>query len=291
MNLLNEQYRRFFFHLPASPEAGGRIDEGGQARAMLLCVSGREACAAAAHLYQVAQESCELPAPALAVSPGQGFSLWFPLAEPLPVEVAADFLGALAVACLSDMKVEWRALPGGAAGDSPHAATGVPRVIPTALSPAVLGAGAPLAPAVPALDAASGRWSAFIDPGLISLFADAEGLDLAPNPERQAAMLAGVAAVTPAQLARARRALPSAAGGEITAAGAGRGVQAANDAANALPFPTPGGVAGPAGTGALNAHYDDPRDFLRAVMNDPQVPVAERIRAASALLPYLGPRV
>lgn len=280
MNLLNEQYRRFFFHLPASPEAGGRIDEGGQVRAMLLCVSGREACAAAAHLYQVAQESCELPAPALAVSPGQGFSLWFPLAEPLPVEVAADFLGALAVACLSDMKVEWRALPGGAAGDSLHAATGVPRVIPAALSPAV-----------PALDAASGRWSAFIDPGLISLFADAEGLDLAPNPERQAAMLAGVAAVTPAQLARARRALPSAAGGDASAAGAGRGAQAANDAASALPFPTPGGVAGPAGTGALNAHYDDPRDFLRAVMNDPKVPVAERIRAASALLPYLGPRV
>lgn len=37
---------------------------------------------------------------------------------------------------------------------------------------------------------------------------------------------------------------------------------------------------------ALTRHYDDPLDFLTAVMNEPQIPMITRQDAAKALMPY-----
>lgn len=36
------------------------------------------------------------------------------------------------------------------------------------------------------------------------------------------------------------------------------------------------------------SHFNDPESFLLAVMNDPSAATLERIRAAEALLPYVG---
>lgn len=113
---------------------------------------------------------------------------------------------------------------------------------------------------IPALSAESARWSAFIDPNMGSMFADEGGLDFEPNPDRQADLLAAIAPVAPADFARALAILR----------------------ADAVVAP----VSAEAGTGCagIGGGYAEPRDFLRAVMNEASAPLALRIEAAKALL-------
>lgn len=111
----------------------------------------------------------------------------------------------------------------------------------------------------PAFDPESGKWSAFIDPAMGAMFADEPGLDMAPGLERQADLLAGFA---PMPLADLQRVLAKWRAGEGEAP----------SATSSSPMP------------GQPVHYQDPRDFLRAVMNDPGVSVRDRIRAARALL-------
>ncbi len=106
----------------------------------------------------------------------------------------------------------------------------------------------------PAFDPGSGKWSAFIDPAMGAMFADEPGLDMAPGLERQADLLAGFNPMPPGELQRVLGLWRTGEGG------------------------VPSEEAVPA------THYQDPRDFLRAVMNDPGVGIRDRIRAAKALL-------
>ena len=168
-----------------------------------------------------------LPRPALSVSAGGAFTLWLALASPRPLPQLAAFFDGLRVACLSDLPADRLRC---------HPLSGLATV-----------------PVVPAFDAEVERWSAFIDPGMGSMFISEPGLEFPPNSERQAEMLAVLRAIDDRQFARVMAQLPTP-------------PQAAMDA---LP---------------LAGHFTDPAAFLLAVMNDAAVPIGERINAASALL-------
>jgi len=97
------------------------------------------------------------------------------------------------------------------------------------------------------------QWSAFVAPDLAPVFAETPWLDLTPNPEGQAELLSRLASIAEADFRRAMQDL--------------------------APVPTP--TAPPAATPDA-----DPLAFLTRVMNDAAAPLALRIEAAKALLPY-----
>ena len=110
------------------------------------------------------------------------------------------------------------------------------------------------APPVPAA-LAEERWSAFVAPDLAAVFADTPWLDVEPGEEGQATLLQGLHAIEPAAFA---------------------------DALARLRAPAPHAPAPARAPEAADA--DDPRVFLRRVMNDESVDLALRIEAAKALL-------
>jgi len=116
------------------------------------------------------------------------------------------------------------------------------------------------------LDDEGERWAAFIDPGMGSLFVDEPSLDFSPNPDKQAELLAGFTSIPARAFAQALTRL-EAANAEI----AGKKPTAA--------------VHLPETAKTIGAH-PDPKSFLLAVMNEPGIPLAQRIDAAKALLPY-----
>lgn len=209
----------------------------GGARALLVDFARAADWEDVARLCRGLQEDFELPAPALSVSAGAGFRVWLSLAEAVPAPRAAAFLDALRRRYLPELPAaRVRLLPGGGPADRVGLA--------------------------PALDAASGKWSAFIDPGLGSMFIDEPGLDMAPGPDKQADLLAGLASIRADDFERALAAL------------------LAGEAATPAPGVTAGGRLG------LGGGFADPKSFLLAVMNDPSAGAGDRIRAARALLPY-----
>lgn len=114
------------------------------------------------------------------------------------------------------------------------------------------------------------RWSAFIDPSMGSMFIDEQWLDMPPNLDKQADLLSAFRTIKPAEFERALAQLAPTA-------------QQLSPAVD-IQHPTTG--PGKPETLALANHYDDPRSFLLAVMNDPTASAGDRIEAAKALLPY-----
>jgi len=216
-------------------------------RAMLVIFARNSDWEAAAKLFQVVQEELGLPAPALSVSGRAGFRLWFSLEEAVPVSEAQVFLVRLQRCYLSGM----------VAADLQF------RPDPEALATA----GPALVKLTPALHLATGKWSAFIDPSLGSMFVEDAGLAMAPNMDKQAQILAGLESIKRADFERAQQRLEEKLAAETVAA-------------------TPAADAVVAGGGFKAAGpFTDPESFLLAVMNDPAVSTLERIRAAEALLP------
>jgi hypothetical protein len=217
-------------------------DSAGRVRCLRLLLNRPGAWNTVQEICRVVEEELAWPAPAISVSATDGYCLWFALAEPVSPARGAAFLEAL----------RRRSLDG-------QPAAGI------RLQPApddAVPAGIEL---VPALDAATGKWSAYIDPSLGAMFADDPGLDMLPSPDRQADLLGGVALVKPGEFEQALASLGVAVSGETR----------------------PGtGNAAPSGTLGQDAHYADPRSFLLAVMNDAAVALELRIEAAKALLPY-----
>ena len=191
------------------------------------------------HLAAICQgmlDDLEWPAPILSVDGRDGYCLWLPLAEAMPEDEARHLLENLCQCYCPDLKVSRL------------------DILPARISP------------VPQQAGEVGGWSAFIDPGMGEMFIDGGGLEMQPNPGRQADLLANARALQPAEIDRAVRQLAQAA------------VRPVADVA----------------TAALNpqlAAQDNPHDFLLAVMNDPAVPLAQRMAAARDLLPYFPPPV
>lgn len=244
MSKLIEQLQRLYAPMPApqgeDPDAPlALLGADGRVRTLVVGIERGSDWAAVAALVEGLQADLELPAPAVSVSPTAGFQVWLSLAEAVAAEDAAAFLQALRHKYLAEL---------------PAARL---RLQPLAGEAAVA--------RVPALDADSGKWSAYIDPSMGSMFVDGPGLEIAPNPERQADMLAAVKSIAAKDFQRAFASL-------VTAATVDDEAPAAAGRARS--------------TLALGGNFTDPKAFLLAVMNDPSASAKARIRAAEALLPY-----
>jgi hypothetical protein len=113
------------------------------------------------------QADFDFPAPAVSVASTGGFMLWLSLATPVTVADAQRFVDGLG------------------------------RLWPDTLPPAdVVTAPVELPPC---LNGASGKWAAFIHPGMGASFADESGLDMAPPAAGQVAFLDGLDSITAEQ--------------------------------------------------------------------------------------------
>lgn len=228
------------------------LSANGKVRAMVINFKKPSDWQQVGNLYQAVQDELDLPAPAISVSGRKGYTVWFSLAEPVPLAQARDFLDALRRKYLADITLPNLQLR----PDSAQALTTL----------------------APALNAATGKWSAFIDPSMGAMFVDDSGLEMAPNMDRQADVLAGLKSIKAGDLQRAIGVLQT----------------AAESASKPDPVPTGGleiqrneGAKRPGMLG-VGTDYGDPKSFLLAVMNDPSASPRQRIRAAKALLPYFA---
>lgn len=261
MNRLQSEVHRLY--APPAPggagvDAGpsGLVDASGRVRAMVLALARPADWAVLSRVWNGVQGDLALPAPAIAVSGRDACQLWFSLLEPVAAPQARAFLEALRRRYLGDVDADRVALwPAAGAATAPHGLHADP---------------------VPALQADTGHWSAFVAPDLAALFEEEPWLDLPPNLDGQAGLLARLRSLQPADFQRALALLDPA------------------------PLPPPDLPTPPAETttGAHPSHdrwarggtWQDPSRFLLEVMNDGTVALALRIEAAKALLHHAGTR-
>lgn len=221
-------------------------------RALVITLVRASDWGSLAALYQGVQDELELPPPALSVSPEAGLQVWFSLAVPVPLPAAERFLRILRQKYLADI---------------PEARL--------SLQPAD-GRGGQGVSLVPSWHAEHGRWSAFIDPAMAGMFVDELGLEIAPNLDRQAEMLARIRSIPEKKF---QQVLALSEGltntGECPAGPHG-------DSRVATLPPAFGSEV----RWILDGPFSDPKTFLFTVMNDPSANVGDRIQAAEALLPY-----
>lgn len=226
----------------------------GRVRALVLELGKPADWSLLGTVWRGVQADLELPAPAIAVSGIDAYQLWFSLAEPVSVLQAGAFLEALQVRYLGLV--------------APGRLSKWPRVDPS--NPSHI----QHAMLVPALQQATGRWSAFVAPDLAAIFAEEPWLDLPPNPEAQAKVLARLECIKPAAFQAALQQL-----------GPGSGVQTAAPTSISQESETLS-ASRKFQTPALPGHSQTPKEFLLGVMNDKTIELPLRIGAAKALLPY-----
>ena len=244
MNRLQTEQRRLYLVTDSVADGATLMDAQGRVRALVVEVAQQAGWEAVAALCQGIQDDLDLPTPAIAVSGGTGFQVWLSLAEPLPVAEAQAFLVALCRRFLSQV-------PARHVHCKPMLHSGTH------------------APLVPALQSESGRWSAFVAPGLASMFADEPWLDVPPGEDAQAQLLCRLESMSLADVARAKTEL----GLEdlpFTNDAKSERLAAAMSGLDAATFP--------------KITEADPRRFLLSVMNDAAIEMALRIEAAKALL-------
>ena len=120
----------------------------------------------------VLQAELGLPAPAVSVSGANGYCLWLSLEAAVPKAQAQKFLALLRKAYFPDMD----------------------------LSPDTVSAPVELPPC---LHQNTGKWAAFIHPGMGASFADESGLEMAPPFAGQAAFLEGLHSISAAKFLHA----------------------------------------------------------------------------------------
>ena len=245
MNRLRQELQRLYgpqadARLGLDLDASGWVDAQGRVRAMVLELARPADWDPLSAVWGGVQADLALPAPAIAVNGIDGYQLWFSLLQPVPAPQAGAFLDALRRRYLGDI--------------APIRVAMLPALDATSARP-------PLhARPVPALQADSTLWSAFVAPDLASMFADEPWLDAPPNPEGQAKLLASLKSISPVEFEQALQRLRSAA------------------------VPVAPGLA--ADAVAQVAASLDPKRFLLDVMNNESLDLALRIEAAKALLPY-----
>ncbi len=236
MNRLQAEQRRLYLLPERASEAGVLIDAQGRVRAMVVDVAQQAGWDAVAALCHGLQNELALPTPAIAVSGGAGFQVWLSLAEPVLVADAQAFLDAVRRRFMGQVPA---------------------RQVQTKPTAQPMGH----ARLVPELQGETGRWSAFVAPGLASMFADEPWLDVPPGADAQAQLLSRLESISVADLARAQSELG------LTDAHVTRDAEPAGGPSTSVRTET------------------DPRRFLLSVMNDPAVDMSLRIEAAKALLP------
>ncbi|MEW7848673.1 hypothetical protein AB2N08_08235 [Massilia aurea] len=142
----------------------------GLTRAMMIPFRKTKGADSEAHwmrLCEVAnalQTTLSLPAPAVSISGGDAYYLWLSLETPVPAERAQAFLERLRTAYFPEVDL---------APDAVRAPVALP----------------------PCLHPRTGRWAAFIHPGMGASFADEPGLDMRPPPNGQAGFLEGLESI------------------------------------------------------------------------------------------------
>lgn len=236
----------------------GLVAPDGTVRALVLELARPADWTLLSTVWRGVQTDLELPAPAIAVSGIDGYQLWFSLAEPVSVAQASAFLEALRGRYLSQVAPARIAMR-----------PAVDATSPGHIRHALL---------VPALQAATGQWSAFVAPDLAAIFAQEPWLDLPPNPEAQANVLARLQCIKPAVFQAALEQLRPAVRPETAPITSLASEKADRPASPSVPAPaTPGSSL-------------DPKGFLLGVMNDQTVELQLRIEVAKALLPYFEGR-
>lgn len=175
MNRLQAEWQRLYLSAPATGEAPESEPpalalQEGRTRTLVLAVAAPGAWAGVLAVWQGVQADLQLPAPAIAVAGGEGYQLWFSLAEPVPVAQALAFVAGLRSRYLAELGPECIA----SFPTEPAAArtARAPRLPPHPIGP--------------------GRWSAFVASDLGALFADEAWLDLPPSVDAQADLLSRV---------------------------------------------------------------------------------------------------
>jgi hypothetical protein len=259
MNRLQAEFQRLY--LPLVPDTAGPAASthpaGRCSRALVLELARPADWSLLSAVWRGVQADLELPAPAIAVSGIEGLQLWFSLCEPVSLTQAQDFLEALRRRYLPEVAPQRVRLMPVVAHSAVWDAASDPTSGPTAP-----------APQVPALQASTGNWSAFVAADLAPLFSDTPWLDVPPGDEGQAHLLSGIASIKPTAWAAALAQLA-----------------AADPPAQALQSAAAAASPEPAQQRAYAAELD-PKGFLLAVMNDDSVSLALRIEAAKALLPF-----
>ncbi|NML59870.1 hypothetical protein HHL21_01985 [Massilia sp. RP-1-19] len=152
--------------------------DNGLTRAMVIPfrkVSGNEEAQHWTLLCEVAnalQADLGLPAPAVSISGADGYGLWLSLETPVPAALAQKFVELLRQAYF----------PEGSPIPDP---VGAPVELP------------------PCLNQRTGKWAAFIHPGMGASFADESGLEMAPPMAGQLAFLEGLRRISDAQFRHA----------------------------------------------------------------------------------------
>jgi hypothetical protein len=118
------------------------------------------------------QADLGLPAPAVSIDGASAYRLWLSLETPVPAGEAQEFLELLQQAYFRQTEL------------APDAAT-APVYLPPCLNPR------------------SGKWAAFIHPGMGASFAEESGLDMAPPLPGQAAFLEGLDSIADEQFREA----------------------------------------------------------------------------------------
>ena len=248
MNRLQAELHRLY--LPAGSDEAvptALAVTSGRVRALVMEMTRPPDWALLGRVWHGVQHEFGLPAPGIAVSGEDALQLWFSLAAAIPVAQAHAWLEALQVRFLAEVDPRRvRLWPTRAAADA-----------------------APMR-VVPQRQEASGNWSAFVAQDLAPVFADAPYLDMPPNEEGQATLLAGLA-VTPMDVFEAASKRMGLAAPVPVKTVPPRAVEVGS----ALIAPPP-----PAA--------EDPRHFLQRVMSDETVQLALRIEAAKALLQHAG---
>lgn len=118
------------------------------------------------------QAELGLPAPAVSIDGASAYRLWLSLENPVPAAEAQEFLELLQQAYFRQTEL------------APDAAT-APVYLPPCLNPR------------------SGKWAAFIHPGMGASFAEESGLEVAPPLSGQAAFLEGLDSIADEQFREA----------------------------------------------------------------------------------------
>ena len=227
------------------PDASSLVDGQGRVRALVLQLARPADWRALSRVWQGVQLDLGWPAPAIAVSGSDGHQLWFSLQQAVSVTEGYAVLRGLHARYLGDIAPArmdlWPA----------HDATAPHRVRH--------------ARPIPAEPVRAEQWSAFVAPDLAPVFNDTPWLDLPPNLEGQADLLARLLSISPAEWASAQAQL----GG-------------------AQPDPVAPAASTSAGRSPTVAQTD-PHRFLLDVMHNEAIEMGLRIEAAKALLPYVRP--
>ena len=255
MTRLHAELARLYL-LPAPPGSGtgaqpcALMSASGTVRALVLELVQPPGWEVLSRIWHGVQNELDLPAPAIAVSGLDALQLWFSLAEPVAAARGHAFLESLQRRYLTDVdasRVRLRPCPPPSPGE-PYVHARL----------------------VPALQAQTGNWSAFLAVDLVPIFAETPWLDIPPGEDGQASLLQGLGMVEPAAFEAVLDRLP-------------RDVQPVPASVGAA-----SGVGGPLGVAhpAAPVPDADPRQFLTRVMQDASVPLALRIEAAKALLSH-----